>query len=123
MFRRGKNKYGAKAADGFGSKLERAVYQKLKDREVLGLVRHIERQASVKLQEHPDKKLHITWKVDFRCEEKREDGSWGVLYVEAKGIETSDYKIKLKMFLAQEIGPIEIWKGSWAYPKLYKRYG
>lgn len=135
--RRGANKFGAsKTADGFPSLLERAVFFKLKDREVLGLVRNIERQQTVVLQEGR-RDTRIALKVDFKFEEALWPDAekidverrtitlgpvkWRVVYAEAKGFETKDWKIKLKLWRAKMPAPLEIWKGNWRSPKLAER--
>lgn len=111
MFR--KNKYRAvRTADGFPSKLERAVYFKLKDREILGEIKDIQRQSVVVLIEG-DKKTRINWKVDFKFERNGQ-----ACYAEAKGIETGDYRLKLRLWRKMKPARLEIWKGNWRYPKL-----
>jgi hypothetical protein len=116
-YRRSRNKFGARrTADGFPSKLEAAVYKNLLDRERLGEISNIRRQVVVRLLDGP-KDLIVNWKIDFSFEEKGQ-----TVYAEAKGIETSDFKIKLKLFRKLRIAPIEIWKGTWRYPKMVKRY-
>ena len=111
MFRR--NKFGAcRTADGFPSKLERAVFMKLKDRESLGEISKIERQSTVVLQEGPPK-VRIAWKVDFSFERN------GVReYAEAKGVKTADFMLKLKLWRKKRPARLEIWQGSWKSPKL-----
>lgn len=115
---RGKSKYKAKrTADGFPSKLERAVFFKLKDREVLGEITDISRQSVVVLQEG-DKDTRINWKVDFSFIEK---ATGRKCYAEAKGIETADYKLKLRLWRKLKPAPLEIWKGSWQRPFMKER--
>jgi hypothetical protein len=118
MFRRLSrfNKYGAKrTANGFPSKLEEAVYNMLLLRERTGEISDVKRQQVVTLQEG-DKTTRINWKVDFsflrgeiRC------------YAEAKGIETSEYILKLKMWRKLRPAPLEIWKGTYLRPVLVER--
>lgn len=118
MWRR-KSKYRAKrTADGFPSKLERAVYFKLKDREALGEISDIRRQHVVVLQEG-DKETRINWKIDFSFLDNK---SGKRCFCEAKGVEDLSYKLKLKLFLKLKPGPIEIWKGSYLRPFLFKKY-
>lgn len=117
MWRRGANKYGAKrTALGFPSKLEEAVYFKLLEREKLGEIKEIQRQSVVVLQPGPPK-VRVQWKVDFRFERYR-DGQWQICYAEAKGIETGEYRLKLKLWRKAMPAPIEIWKGNHRYPKM-----
>lgn len=112
LFRR-RTKYGAmRTADGFPSKLERAVFYKLKDREVLGEIKDIQRQSVVVLVAG-DKKERINWKVDFKFERNGE-----VCYAEAKGFETGEYRLKLRLWRKMKPARLEIWKGNWRYPKL-----
>lgn len=113
-----RNKFKAtRTGDGFPSKLEKAVYVKLKDREVLGLIKDIKRQQVVILQEG-DKQQRITWKVDFSFVEIE---SGKTVYCEAKGIETMDFKIKLKLWRAKLPYDLEIWKGDYRRPFLKER--
>lgn len=117
MFQRSRrNKYGAKAADGFPSQLHRAVYQMLLMRQTNGEIGEIEREKQVVLQEGP-RNVRITWRVDFRCHDLKSD-TW--FYVEAKGFETKDYLIKLKMWRKQRPARLEIWKGTAARPFLHE---
>lgn len=118
MFRRRSrfNKYNAKrTANGFPSKLEESVYNMLKLREAAGEISDIKRQQVVVLQEG-DKDTKINWKVDFsflkngvRC------------YAEAKGVETGEYVLKLKLWRKLKPAPLEIWKGSYQRPYLAER--
>lgn len=109
-----KNKYRAKSANGFGSRLENAVYQRLKDRETIGLISDIKRQQIVVLQDGP-REMRITWRVDFSFLDKEKNET---VYAEAKGIETSDYKLKLKIWRKLKPAKLEIWKGTYKNPKL-----
>lgn len=117
-FGRKRNKFNAtKTADGFGSKFERAVYVKLKDREVLGLITDIKRQQTVVLVPG-DRTTRITWRVDFSFVNK---SSGQLEYAEAKGFETNDYKLKLKLWRSNPPAPLEIWKGNYMRPVLAER--
>lgn len=102
-----KNKYRAKATNGFPSKLESAVYDYLKRRESFGEISDIKRQQQVVLQDGP-REMRITWRVDFSYVK---DGE--TIFVEAKGIETSDYKLKLKMWRKLRPATLEIYKGDY----------
>jgi hypothetical protein len=111
---RGRNKYGARRADGFGSKLERAVYEILLLREKAGEIKSIRRQHAVVLQEGK-REVRISWKIDFSFI----DCSSGKLcFCEAKGFPTNEYLLKLKMFRKSPQGRLEIWKGSYKKPFL-----
>lgn len=122
------NKYRAtKTADGFGSKLEAAVYTKLLDREKLGLIRDIKRQQTVVLIPG-GRGERVTWRVDFSFEERHllesegeANWAWKLAYAEAKGFETRDYVIKLKLWRYMPPAPLEIWKGNYRSPKLVER--
>lgn len=117
-FANNKSKYKAKPTLGFPSKLEHAVYRKLQDREVLGLIKDIKRQQSVVLLEAGEKQNRVTWKVDFQffnCQTNQ------VEYAEAKGVETGEYRLKLKLWRAHRHEALEIWKGRWTRPILTER--
>lgn len=104
------SKYGAKkTADGFPSKLERAVYEMLLLREKKGEVKDVRRQHRVDLV------AGVSWKIDFSATDTK---TGKTIFVEAKGIETSDYKIKKKLFKEFGTGLLEIWKGNYHKPKL-----
>lgn len=111
------NKYGAtKTADGFPSKLERSVYFKLQERERLGLIKDIKRQQTVVLQPG-GRDRRIALKVDFSFIDERGE----LAYAEAKGFETKDYRVKLKLWRANPPATLEIWKGHYLNPKLTER--
>lgn len=116
-FNRYKNKFNAKPANGFGSKLESAVHDHLVFRESVGEISDIKRQQTVVLQDGA-RDVRITWRVDFSFFEKR---SMKVVYCEAKGIETQEYKLKLKMWRANPPATLEIWKGSYQNPRMVER--
>lgn len=116
IFRR--NKYGAKRADGFPSLLEREVYQILVRREESGEIREIKRQTVVVLKDCKECGDRVTWKIDFSFVDCKSDQ---LTYCEAKGVETNDYKKKLKLFKKNAPAPLEIYKGSWQRPKLVER--
>lgn len=112
------SKYKAKPTNGFPSKLEAAVYRKLQDREALGLIKDIKRQQSVVLLQASDKQNRVTWKVDFsflNCQTNQ------VEYAEAKGFETGEYRLKLKLWRANRTEALEIWKGRWSNPVMVER--
>lgn len=111
------HKYHTKSVDGFGSKLEKAVYIKLLDRQRLGLIKNLKRQQRVILQEG-SRDRQITWRLDFSYENV-ETGK--LEYAEAKGYETPDYKIKLKLWRGRPLAPLEIWKGTHQNPKVVER--
>ena len=109
-----RNKYGAKPADGFGSKLERSVFYKLRDREILGLIRTIKRQQTVLLEDLKTGERR-RWKVDFSFVDI---ATGETNYVEAKGYETNDYLRKRNMWRKNPPARLEIWKGSHRSPRV-----
>lgn len=106
------NKYNAKRVNGFGSRLENAVYELLKLREKNGEISEIKCQQKVVLQDGPSD-VRIAWNVDFSF--IKGGRLW---YAEAKGVECGEYKLKLKLFRFKKIAPLEIWKGTWQRPYL-----
>lgn len=110
MFRA--NKYNAKPCRGFPSKLEAAVYDILILREKSGEISDIKRQQTVVLQEG-SRDVRIAWKVDFSFVKKTE-----LVYAEAKGIETMDYRLKLKLWRKNPPATLEIYKGDYRRVKL-----
>lgn len=107
-FYRAKNKYGAKPTNGFPSKLESMVHDFLLLKQKQGEIKDIKRQQTVVLQDGPQD-MRITWRVDFSFVDKNTDQT---IFVEAKGIETSDYKLKLKMWRKLKPYVLEIYKAS-----------
>lgn len=105
-------KYKAKrkefAGRSFGSKLEAAVYSNLLLLQKAGEIEEIQCQPRVDLVSG------VKWFVDFKCTKPDES----VYYVEAKGLEMSDYRIKKKLW--KDFGPakLEIWKGNHKKPFL-----
>lgn len=104
------NKYNAVRSNGFGSKLESAVYQLLLLRQKAGEIKDINQQVSVDLT------CGIRWKVDFSYYEKRlKKTAW----VEAKGCETERYRMCLKLWRGGHgPGTLLIYKGSYVKPTL-----
>lgn len=111
------NKYRAKSADGFGSKLESAVYGQLVLRERMGEISDIKRQQTVVLQEGK-RNTRITWRIDFSFIEKH---TGTIAYCEAKGFSTRDYVLKLKLYRANPPAPLEIWMGDYRRPVMRER--
>lgn len=103
-----RNKFKATRTNGFGSKLEAAGYEWLKQRESLGEIHSIKCQQSVTLIE---KNGHsIRWKIDFSFCLSKDDT---LEYCEIKGIETSDYRLKLKLYKMNPPAPLTIVKGTY----------
>jgi hypothetical protein len=112
------NKFNAKrTASGFPSKLEEAVYHLLLLRERNGELTDIRRQHAVVLQEGP-KDQRISWKVDFSALDVK---SQKRIFVEAKGIATNDFVLKLKLWRKLKPFALEIWKGDYRRPYLAER--
>ena len=111
------HKYGAKSGDGFGSKLESAVHGILQLRERNGEISNIQRQQTVVLQDGA-RDVRITWRVDFSF---TDTATGTTIYCEAKGFETSDYKLKLKMWRKLKPHTLEIYKGSYTRPVLVEK--
>ena len=107
-----RNKFNAIRASGMGSKLEQSVHQILLLREKSGEIKDIRKQDCVDLG------FKIRWKVDFSftdCKTRKR------VYCEAKGFETRDYRMYLKLWAGgQGPGKLEIWKGSYQRPFLFK---
>lgn len=125
MFR--KHKYSAKkveasaSTDGysFGSKLEAAVYQLLKYREIEGSINNLQTQKHVLIcgsEGHEcNHKMKIESVVDF-CFIDTKTGQ--ICYAEAKGFPSPQWPIKLRLWRHYRTEPLEIWKGSWQRPYL-----
>lgn len=104
-------KYGNKKTishDGysFSSQLEAAVYHMLKDT-FIGC--EIKTQDSVYLT-----KAKILYKPDFRVTVSEDSYEW----YEAKGFETTDWRIKRRLWIHYGPGKLHIYKGSAKYPLL-----
>lgn len=117
-------KYGEKRVEyagfSFSSKLEREVFCQLQLRQYAGEIKEIQPQVHVKVCgpeghecKHSEK---VELVVDFKC--TLVDGS--VLYVEAKGFETPEYRIKRRLWIHNKIGKLEIWKGYHTRPILHE---
>lgn len=109
------NKFNAcRTARGFPSKLEAAVFYLLDVRQRAGEISDIKRQQVVVLQDG-DRSTRITWRVDFSYVDAK---TGETVFVEAKGMETGEYKLKLKMWRANPPAKLEIWKGNYNKPIL-----
>lgn len=87
----------------FDSKLEASVWALLKQDMAAGKITTIERQPRIALS-----KAEIGFRPDFRV--TYPDGTTAL--VEAKGKETKDYRIKLRLFVAYGAERLRIFKGS-----------
>lgn len=111
---RTRNKYGAKSCNGFPSKLEAAVYHLLKLRERAGEIDDIKRQQTVVLQDGA-RDQRITYRVDFSyyCKATQQ-----TIWVEAKGVATDVWKMKVKLWKVHGPGRLEIYGGHHLRPSL-----
>jgi hypothetical protein len=104
--RRSKGKYGAKKVEragySFASKLEASLFGLLRLREMAGEISELKTQASVYLTD-----ARILYKPDFSYLENGVEQ-----FAESKGFETSDWRIKRRLWGCYGPGPLHIWKGS-----------
>lgn len=112
----GRNKYQAKPTNGFPSRLENAVHEVLLKLEERGEITSIKRQQVVVLRDCEHCGTRITWKVDFSYVDKQD---FETVFVEAKGVETAEYRKKLKLWKKNPPFKLEIYKGSWQRPMLH----
>lgn len=113
-FYRSKNKYRAKkvekAGTWFDSKLESAVHDLLLLREKAGTISNIRVKHKIVFND-----TDISWNIDFSFIDL---ASGDIIFCEAKGLETADYKIKKKLWQTHGHGVLEVWKGTAARPVL-----
>lgn len=105
-----RSKYGAQRTNGFGSKLESAVYDILKIRENAGEISDVHCQPSVKLTE-----AQIGYKPDFKFTEVETGED---VWVEAKGVELEGWRLRKKLWRYYGPGRLQIFKGNYRQPKL-----
>ncbi len=94
----------------FASKLEAAVYLHLKNRALHGEIELLKTQVRVKLTE-----ANIVYIPDFMCRDLKTNE---IFFVEAKGFQTPDWKIKKKLWAHYGPAPLEIWHGNYMRPTL-----
>ena len=94
----------------FPSKLEAGVYLYLKKLEKYGAIKVLQRQPKVVLSA-----AEIVFKPDFKIFDPKLGGD---CFVEAKGVETDSYLIKLKLYKTYGKLPLMIFKGTMDNPKL-----
>lgn len=92
----------------FASKLEAAVYLKLRLLASAGHIKILKHQVRVSLSE-----AKIIYIPDFLCLDLKTEA---IFYVEAKGFPTSDWKIKKKLWSSYGSAPLQIWKGTYKHP-------
>ena len=111
-----KHKYGAKRVEydhhSFASQLEAALYKWLKLREQNGEIRDIKAQEAIYLTD-----ARIMFKPDFSYVENDTNLK---IFAEAKGMETSDYRIKRRLWKAYGPAPLQVYKGSAKNFKLFE---
>lgn len=103
-----------RSTDGysFASKLEREVYFILKMRQAAKEIVILQVQDHVYLSE-----AAIEYVPDFRCEDLV---TGEIFWVEAKGFEKPDYKIKKRLWKYYGPGRLEEWRGSHERPYLHE---
>lgn len=106
--RPGKEKYGRKKVDHagyrFDSKLEAALFDELKLRERAGEISEIQAQDTVYLT-----LARIMYKPDFKF---MNNSSGEYEWAEAKGFETTDYRIKRRLWQWYGPGKLYVYHGS-----------
>ncbi len=103
-----RHKYGAKKVEydhhSFSSKLEAALYKWLKLQEQNGEIADIKAQETIYLTE-----ARIIYKPDFSYVDLKTNKK---IYAESKGFETSDWRIKRRLWKFYGPAPLQIYKGS-----------
>lgn len=104
-----RSKYGNKKSkdakgNSFGSQLERAVYNFLFLLERAGEISDLKCQDRVKLTD-----AEIVYIPDFSYIDQKKNER---IFVEAKGFETPEWKLKLRLWRIYGPGKLEIYKGS-----------
>lgn len=102
---RRQNKFGAQRTNGFSSKLESAVFDLLTILEGAGEIRNIEKQPQVFLT-----RANIGYKPDFKYFDIKRGI---VVWVEAKGLEVGEWRLKKKLWRFYGPGPLLIYRGSY----------
>jgi hypothetical protein len=110
-----KSKFGStrvRSDDGytFASKLEASVYKILKMRKLSGEIEVTQNQSNIHLTD-----AKILYIPDFKCLYKKSNETF---WVEAKGFETAEWRIKRRLWKAYGPGKLEIWMGSHLKPFL-----
>lgn len=111
-----KHKYGARRVGGpngiWDSQLEKSVHNILLLREKAGDIRNIRRQVTLDLTPLPHR---IRLRVDFTFEDCK---TGETIACEAKGMDTPEWLLKLKLYRWRGPYKMELWKGSHTNPKL-----
>lgn len=108
--RKPKEKYGRQKVDragySFDSKLEAALFDQLKLRERAGEISEIQAQDTIYLTA-----ARIMYKPDFKyLNNATGEHEWA----EAKGFETTDYRIKRRLWMHYGPGKLHVFNGSHA---------
>jgi hypothetical protein len=118
-----KNKRCDSDGYSFASKLEASVYQMLKLRKMAGEILSIQPQVRVRvcgpLGHDCREDCKVEYIVDFKCETS--DGSF--IFVEAKGVTMPAFAIKRRLWKHNNLGRLEIWKGTAIRPFLSEIIG
>ena len=114
-FARHRKKYNAEKVThsgySFASKLESSLYGILLLMQKAGEIKEIQVQDTVYLTD-----ARIMYKPDFKC--TRHDDT--VFWAESKGYETTDWRIKRRLWMHYGPGELQIWNGSHTNPKLHE---
>jgi hypothetical protein len=105
--------------ESFPSKLEYALWNVLKTRELAGEIKDIKRQVNVRLKEKCEAcgDGPVDFSVDFSFTDVN---SGATQYAEAKGVRVSSYIKREKLWVKNPPGRLEVWGGSYKRPKLLK---
>lgn len=108
MWNKSKYKNVKQTYDGrsFDSGYERKVYDLIKTMEHSNQVRLLRQECTVRI--HPEQT--INYRADYEIEELIGD-TWHRRLVEAKGFETPEWKIKLKLYRSHGPCPLWLFKG------------
>lgn len=96
----------------FQSQLEREVYFILKMRQRVGELEILQVQDHVYLSS-----AEIEYIADFKC---RDLENSEIFWVEAKGFEKPEWRIKLRLWRVYGPGKLEVWKGDHTRPFLHE---
>jgi hypothetical protein len=109
-----KNKFRAKRIEhvgrSFASKLEAAVFDILRLREMAGEIEILQCQAQVLLTD-----AEIRCIPDFKCKHR---ASGEIFYVEAKGFESERWPIIKKLWKVYGPAPLTVYKGTYKNPQI-----
>lgn len=101
----GRSKYGNKkvehAGRSFASKLEASGFDMIQNRKDIKLRRQ---QAHIKLS-----KADILYIADFECDDLTSNIQDALRYIETKGFETPEWKLKKRLYRIYGKWPLEIW--------------